>query len=369
MPIALSPVTRNHPQDLQANVTKLFLQALQGQTPPRPPFWLMRQAGRYLPEYRAVRKNARNFLDFCYTPDLAVEVTLQPLRRYGMDAAILFSDILVVPDALGQAVAFREGEGPVLEPIRSAQGLAGLDVARIDDHLAPVFETVGRLSREIPETTALIGFAGAPWTVAVYMVEGRGGTDCGNARRWAYGDPEGFGALMDLLVEATSAYLIRQIEHGAEAVQLFDSWAGVLSETQFERLSIEPTRRIVQAVKAAHPHVPVIGFPRQAGGLYERFVAETGVDAVSLDSGVPLAFARDVLQPRCAVQGNLDNQLLVTGGAAMEAEVTRILDTLGHGPFVFNLGHGIIPQTPPENVARVAEMVKAWMPTETGNGT
>jgi len=337
---------------------KPFLRALRGETLETPPIWLMRQAGRYLPEYRAVRKDARNFLEFCYTPDLAVEVTLQPLRRYAFDAAILFCDILVVPDALGQHVEFREGEGPVLEPIRDAAGLAKLDTARVTDHLAPVFETLRRLSKEIPETTGLIGFAGSPWTVAVYMVEGRGGTDCGTARRWAYEDPAGFGQLMDLLVEATSLYLIEQVKNGAEAVQLFDSWAGVLSETQFRDLVIGPTKRIVARLREAAPEIPIIGFPRNAGMMYETYVAETGVDAVSMDSSVPLDFAREKLQSRCTVQGNLDNLLLIAGGEALDNEIDRILGELSGGPFVFNLGHGIMPPTPPENVARLVERIR-----------
>lgn len=341
-------------------MSKLFLDALAGQTTSRPPFWLMRQAGRYLPEYREIRATATNFLDFCYTPDLAVEVTLQPLRRYAMDAAIMFSDILVIPDALGQDVAFKTGQGPILEPIRSVEALSVLNVDRVLDHLSPVFTILNRLSKEIPETTALIGFAGAPWTVAVYMVEGRGGTECGTARTWAYQDPDGFGCLMDILIEATSRYLIEQVNSGAEALQLFDSWAGVLSESQFRKWVIEPNRRIVENVRAVHPDVPIIGFPRGAGMLYPDFVKETGVNAVSLDTSIPQQWAADVVQPLCTVQGNLDNQALVAGGAAMEAEVSHILDTLGKGPFVFNLGHGILPHTPPENVERVADMIKAW---------
>lgn len=341
-------------------MSKLFLDALKGKTTSRPPFWLMRQAGRYLAEYRKIRAGAENFLNFCYTPDLAVEVTLQPLRRYGMDAAILFSDILVIPDALGQDVAFKQGEGPVLDPIRDVDGLSILNVDGVLDNLAPVFETVSRLSKEIPESTALIGFAGAPWTVAIYMVEGRGGTECGMARTWAYRDPDGFAKLIDMLIDATSRYLIEQVNSGAEAVQLFDSWAGVLSESQFRRWVIEPNKEIVKRVKAVHPDVPVIGFPRGAGVLYPEFVRETGVDGVSLDTTVPASWAAEVLQPLCTVQGNLDNQVLVAGGAAMEAEVTHILKTLGSGPFVFNLGHGILPHTPPEHVARVAEMIKNW---------
>lgn len=318
----------------------------------------MRQAGRYLPEYREIRSKTKNFLEFCYSPDLAVEVTLQPLRRYGMDAAILFSDILVVPDALGQGVSFVEGRGPVLEPVRSVDDLKILDTGGLHDHLAPVYETLRRLKTVLPEETALIGFAGAPWTVAVYMVEGHGGTECGTARTWAYKDPEGFSRLIEVLVEATGDYLIEQAKNGAEVLQLFDSWAGVLSETQFRSWVIEPTKALVRRLNEACPGVPVIGFPRGAGQGYENYVLETGVDAVSLDHTVGLDWARDTLQKHCLVQGNLDNQALVAGGEALEGETKKILDAFSGGPFVFNLGHGILPHTPPEHVARLAELIK-----------
>lgn len=319
----------------------------------------MRQAGRYLPEYKKLRTQAKNFLDFCYTPELAVEATLQPLRRYELDAAILFSDILVIPDALGQTVAFKEGEGPVLEPIRTVEGLGQLDIGKVLGHLEPVFKTVSTLSREIPESTALIGFAGAPWTVAVYMVEGHGGTDCGTARRWAYDDPEGFGELIDILVEATSQYLNRQISEGVEAIQLFDSWAGVLSESQFRRWVIEPTIKIVQNVRKVNPDVPIIGFPRHAGVQYETYVRETGVDGVSLDSGVPLDWVKNTLQPLCTVQGNLDNQVLMAGGSALEAETDKILASLSDGPFIFNLGHGVLQWTSPDHVEALITQIRA----------
>ncbi len=345
--------------------TKAFLQALRGETLDRPPFWLMRQAGRYLPEYRETRTRAKNFLEFCYTPDLAVEVTLQPLARYRMDAAILFCDILVIPDALGRKVEFQEGLGPVLEPLRTAEGLERLDPGRITSHLAPVFETVRRLAGEIPKETALIGFAGAPWTVAVYMVEGKGGTQCQRTKGWAYRAPDEFARLMDILVDATVDYLKAQIDAGAEANQIFDSWAGVLSEPEFRRWSIDPTTRIVETLHKAHPDVPVIGFPRGAGVLYEDFVRETKVDGVSRDSNIPLEWAAERLQPHCTVQGILDNQLLVAGGDAMVDEARRILGILNNGPFVFNLGHGIVPETPPENVARLAELLHGW-PKESG---
>jgi len=339
---------------------KLMLRALRGEVLERPPFWLMRQAGRYLPEYRELRQGSKNFLEFCYSPDLTVEVALQPLRRYHMDAAILFSDILVVPDALGQKVEFLEGEGPVLEPVRSVEDIDRLNKNRIKDHLAPVFETVRRLAREIPERTALIGFAGAPWTIAVYMVEGRGGTKCERVRRWADESPEDFQVLMDLLVESTADYLAWQVESGAEIIQLFDSWAGVLNEEQFRRWVIEPTRRIVEKLSQTCPGVPVIGFPRNVGTLAEAFVTETNVDGVSLDQDTPLDWIAETLQPKCTVQGNLDNRVLVTGGEELDRACVTILKALSGGPFIFNLGHGVLPQTPPEHVARVAELVLGW---------
>lgn len=337
---------------------KPFLRALAGETSSVPPIWLMRQAGRYLPEYRAVRSDAGSFLDLCYNPELAVEVTLQPLRRYRFDAAILFSDILVIPQALGQELAFKQGEGPVLPPIRDRAGIDALSCDRLYACLQPVFETVAGLSRTLPDTTALIGFAGAPWTVATYMVEGRGSKDFAATRAWAYGDADGFARLMDLLVDATSAYLLAQIAHGAECVQIFDTWAGVLDENGFRRWVIEPTRRIVAAVKAAHPDIPVIGFPRGAGAKLVDYVRATGVDGLGLDSGVPLDWAARELQPHVTLQGNLDPMLLVAGGAAMRREARRIVDTLGRGPFIFNLGHGITPQTPPEHVADLVETVR-----------
>ncbi|MDH5559086.1 MAG: uroporphyrinogen decarboxylase [Alphaproteobacteria bacterium] len=337
---------------------KPFLRALKGENLKSPPLWLMRQAGRYLPEYREIRGNVSGFLELCYTPELAVEVTLQPIRRYGFDAAILFSDILVVPDALGQAVRFEEGEGPKLNPVRSVADLDILSLDRLHEHLAPVYETVRRLSVELPDETALIGFAGAPWTVATYMVEGKGSRDFANARGWGLQDPEGFSKLIDLVTEATAAYLCRQVEAGAEVLQIFDSWAGVLSENEFEKWAIEPTAKIVSTVKARYPDIPVIGFPRGAGILYKRYVAETGVDAVSLDSTMPLDWAAENLQDKVALQGNLDPLLLLGGGEPMDREIRRILDRLGKGPFIFNLGHGIIKETPPENVARLVDVVR-----------
>jgi uroporphyrinogen decarboxylase len=337
---------------------KPLLRALRGETLARPPFWLMRQAGRYLPEYRELRQRAGSFLAMCYAPELATEVTLQPVRRFGMDAAILFSDILVVPHALGQDLAFREGEGPVLQPVRSAADVAALPDGGFTDRLAPVYETVDRLAGLLPAETALIGFAGAPWTVATYMVEGGSSRDFAQAKGWAYRDPDGFAVLIDRLVEATTEYLSGQVAAGAEAIQLFDTWAGVLPEAAFRRWVIEPTRRIVAALRARHAAVPVIGFPRGAGLMYRAYFSETGVNALGLDTSVPCAIARKTLQPLGAVQGNLDPLLLVAGGSAMEAAVAAIREAFAGGPFVFNLGHGIVPETPVEHVARLAEILR-----------
>jgi uroporphyrinogen decarboxylase len=337
---------------------KPMLRALAGEVMTSPPVWLMRQAGRYLPEYRAVRKNVADFLQLCFTPELAIEVTLQPIRRYGFDAAILFCDILVVPYGLGQKVAFREGEGPVLDPVRSVADLASLDLAPVRERLAPVYQAVRGIAAAMPPEVALIGFAGSPWTVATYMVEGGTSRDFQTIRLWAYGDPEGFSTLIDLLVAATIEHLSAQIEAGVEIVQLFDTWAGILPEVEFRRFVIEPTRRIVAALSLRHPGVPIIGFPRGAGLLAEAYATETGVTAISLDATMPLNIARDRLQALRPVQGNLDPLLLVVGGDAMAAQVRAIVAALSGGPFIFNLGHGIVPQTPPEHVQRLVDIVR-----------
>ena len=339
---------------------KRMLRALAGETLDRPPFWFMRQAGRYLPEYRATRAEAGDFLSLCYNPELAVEVTLQPIRRYGMDAAILFSDILVIPDALGQPLAYKEGEGPLLEPVRKVEDLARLETGRIVEHLQPVFETIKGLRRALPPEVTLIGFAGAPWTVATYMIEGSGSKDFANAKNWAFTDEAGFAQLMEILVEATTEYLLAQIEAGAEVIQIFDTWAGALSETEFRKWCIAPVAKIVKSLRVKHPDIPVIGFPRGAGAGYMSFAADTGVNAVSLDTSVPLEWARDNVQTSCAVQGNLDPLLVVAGGEAMRREATRILETLGQGPHIFNLGHGFVPQTPPEHVAELSDLIRNW---------
>jgi uroporphyrinogen decarboxylase len=343
-----------------ASDAKPLIRALRGEAQARPPFWLMRQAGRYLPEYQAVRARTRTFLEFCYSPELAAEVTLQPVQRFGMDAAIIFSDILVIPDALGQAVTFEAGRGPVLRPIQSIADLGTFDEAELRDYLAPIYEALRLVRAELPRETALIGFAGAPWTVAAYMVEGGSSVTYERLKAMAYGRPDEFAQLIDRLVAAISAHLIAQIEAGAEALQIFDSWAGILPDAHFHRWSIAPTAAIVRQVKARYPDVPIIGFPNRCGVLYAAYAAETGVDAVSLDTTVPLDWARESLQSRLAVQGNLDPQMLVVGGEAMKQEIKRILDAFGAGAFVFNLGHGIVPSTPPDHVAELAALIRDW---------
>lgn len=338
--------------------SKPFLRALKGETVSPPPIWLMRQAGRYLPEYRSARAEVAGFLALCYDPEKSTEVTLQPLRRFGFDAAILFSDILVVPDALGQTVTFHEGEGPRLTPLRNADALKALGAEGWMDRLKPVLATVTRLAAAIPPQTTLIGFAGAPWTVATYMVEGSGSKEFVETKKLAYGQPQMFQRLIDLLVKATGDYLLAQIDNGAEAIQLFDSWAGVLPEDEFAKWVITPTRRLVERLKAVHPHIPIIGFPRGAGALYQPYVEQTGVDGISLDTGVPLDWAAKTLQPKATLQGNLDPVMLIAGGTALDQAVDRILGICANGPFIFNLGHGILPSTPPENVARLVERVR-----------
>ena len=342
---------------MQTVQTKPLLRALAGETLLLPPWWLMRQAGRYLPEYHQVRAKARDFIELAMTPALAAEVTLQPVRRYGMDAAILFSDILMLPYALGQKVTFLEGKGPLLEPIEDHNSLRQLDHNRAVPRLEPVFETVRRVRAALGPQTALIGFAGSPWTVATYMVEGGASKDFRRVKRWAYRDPQGFGALIELLVERTADFLAAQIEAGVEVVQLFDSWAGVLPEAVFERCVIGPTQRIVAKLKSRFPACPMIGFPRSAGILYQRYAVETGLEAIGLDTVVPTDYAREVLQPLATIQGNLDPVLLMIGGSALEQAVTDLRRAFGRGSYIFNLGHGVLPQTPPENVEMLARLL------------
>ncbi|ODR95817.1 uroporphyrinogen decarboxylase [Methyloceanibacter stevinii] len=329
-----------------------FLSVLSGQTCSPPPMWLMRQAGRYLLEYREVRKTVPSFLDLCLTPKLAAEVTLQPLRRFPFDASIVFSDILIVPYALGQSVAFVEGEGPKLKPIRDAAALGRLDPTAAPERLSPVYETVERVVAGLPEGVPLIGFCGAPWTVATYMVEGAGSKDQARARALSYEDPPLFRALIDTIVETSVTYLLGQVRAGCRALQIFDSWSGSLPEDAFARWCIAPTRDIVERVKAEAPDIPIIGFPRGAGPSAVRYAQETGIDAVGCDTSLPVGWIRDTLQPIVPVQGNLDPVLLVTGGPQLDARVHEILEALGDRPFIFNLGHGILPETPIENVER-----------------
>ena len=340
---------------------KPLLRVLAGETVGPPPIWLMRQAGRYLPEYRALRAKAGSFLDLCFNPALATEVTLQPIERYAFDAAILFSDILVVPHALGQGVRFVEGEGPKLDAIRDPSGVANLSLTAMTSAgtpLAPVYETVERVRAALPERVALIGFAGAPWTVATYMVEGGTSRDFHHIKQWAARDELGFAALMEILVEATAAHLAYQAEAGAEVVQLFESHAGVLSAADFDRWIVRPTAEIVKMFRERPPDVPVIGFPRGAGLNYSRYVAETGVDAVGLDTTVPPAWAQDALQRQVPVQGNLDPVRLLVGGDAMRHAADDILAALGDGPLIFNLGNGVIKETPPAHVAELVAHVR-----------
>lgn len=337
---------------------KTFLSVFDKEEKTPTPIWLMRQAGRYLPEYKKVRAGAGGFLDLCYTPELAIEVTLQPIHRFGFDAAILFADILLVPDALGQTVSFVENEGPRLEPIRGLDDLANLSLERLHEHLDPVYRTVSGLARALPAETTLIGFAGAPWTVATYMVEGKGSVNHAAAKTWAYGDPDGFGKLVSLITQATSDYLIAQIKAGAEVVQIFDTWAGALAEPLFRRWCIEPTKQIVERIRKEFPDFPILGFPRGAGLLYRDYFIETGVSGISLDTTVPLAWAARELQPIGPVQGNLDPLALVAGGASLKSETARICKALRGGGHIFNLGHGILPQTPPDHVAELVEFVR-----------
>jgi uroporphyrinogen decarboxylase len=341
---------------------KRLLRTLGGEAVWPPPLWLMRQAGRYLPEYRAIRSQAADFVALCTTPELAAEVTLQPIRRYGFDAAILFSDILMLPWALGHGLAFKEGEGPVLPQLRDAAGVAALDPGRVAARVAPIMETVRRvsagLSAEGFNDTTLIGFAGAPFTVACYMVEGGGSRDFAATRAMAYSQPDLFTRLMDVLTEASVEYLSAQVQAGAEALMLFDSWAGVLSPQQFRKHVIAPARRITQALKQRHPGLPVIGFPRLAGLMIGAYAA-TGVDGIGVDTGSDIGAAAALLPARVAVQGNLDPLAVVAGGDAMAAEAAAVLQAMRGRPFIFNLGHGIVPQTPLDHVAALLEQVRA----------
>ncbi|QHQ36462.1 uroporphyrinogen decarboxylase [Algicella marina] len=330
---------------------KRLLRALAGEALDPPPAWMMRQAGRYLPEYRQTREKAGSFLELCYSPELAAEVTLQPLRRYDFDAAILFADILLVPQALGADLWFVTGEGPRLSTIASSADLQRLKpVDAIHDTLGPVYETLRILRESLPEETALIGFAGAPWTVATYMIAGQGTKDQAPARQLMYSDPKTFDALMNLITDATAQYLCRQIEAGAEVIKLFDSWAGALPGALFDKYATAPAKRILDIVRARYPGVPAIGFPRQAGEKLLDFVDATGVAGCAIDTSVRPEWAARELSPRTCVQGNLDPALLVTGGDMLLKSVDNLKNAFAGQPYIFNLGHGITPDADPANV-------------------
>jgi uroporphyrinogen decarboxylase len=340
------------------SVKKPILRILGGECLPKPPIWLMRQAGRYLPEYRAIRERAGSFLDLCFNPRLAAEITLQPIRRFGFDAAILFSDILVVAHALGQHVSFEVGEGPRLDALTEPAGLTRLRNELDQAALAPVYETIGLVKSQLPRDVALLGFCGAPWTVATYMIAGRGTPDQAPARLFAYRHPQAFAELMDLLIESSISYLAKQFESGVDAVQIFDTWAGVLPTGEFDKWCIEPAQRIVAGLRQRIPHAKIIGFPRGAGTELPRYVAAVAVDVIGLDWMIDLAFARDHVQKLRPVQGNLDPLALLAGDGALDRAVDSILQAFATGPLIFNLGHGVLPDTPVENVERLVERVR-----------
>ncbi len=336
--------------------SKPLLDVLTGRKPDRRPLWLMRQAGRYLPEYREIRSKSKNFLNMCLTPDLATEVTLQPLRRFDLDAAILFADILLVPLAMGVALDFREGEGPVLERIESKK----IDRLSYDSQkLAPVFETIRRVKQDLPEKKTLIGFCGAPWTVACYMIDGTSKKNFIEAKRWSLDQPESLDLLIDRITQASETYLAAQIDAGVEVVQIFDSWAGLLQGDAFMRFVIEPTRQLVMRLKKRFPHIPIIGFPREAGDGYSPYIRETGVDALGLDPFVDLQKAKIELQPIKPLQGNLDPALLLRGGEEMKGALENIMTLMGPN-HILNLGHGVLPQTPVEHVSELVRIVREF---------
>jgi uroporphyrinogen decarboxylase len=337
---------------------KPLLAVLSGQRQAKPPVWMMRQAGRYLPEYREVRAKAGGFLNLCFTPELAAEVTLQPVRRFGFDAAILFSDILVVPHALGRKVRFETGEGPRLDPIERVEQINALPCNPDSAVFAPVYETLRRVKAELDREVTLLGFCGAPWTVATYMIAGQGTPDQAPARLFAYREPEAFAKLVNILVDACIDYLSAQLEAGADAVQLFDTWAGTLPPAEFARWSIEPARKIVSGVRARVPNAKIIGFPRGAGALLPSFVEATGVDAVSIDWAAEPGLVRERVQSKVAVQGNLDPLALIAGGDALDRAVDGVLASYGQGRLIFNLGHGIQPETPIAHVERMLKRVR-----------
>ena len=340
-------------------MSKLILRALAGETLPTPPIWMMRQAGRYLPEYRATRAQAGDFLKLCYNSELAAEVTLQPIRRYGFDAAILFADILLLPQAMGADLWFETGEGPRLSTLTTMAGVQALKPAdAIHDHLAPIYETVRILAHELPRDTTLIGFAGAPWTVATYMIAGKGSKDQAAAHALKAADRATFSALIDRITEATIEYLSMQVQAGAEVVKLFDSWAGSLKGDDFTDFAVAPTARIIAALKSRHPGLPIIAFPREAGHGYIGFAKATGADCVAIDNSVTPEWAAAQVQTTGCVQGNLAPEHMVTGGEALIRETRRVVQAFKNGPHIFNLGHGITPDANPDHVQLMIDTVR-----------
>jgi uroporphyrinogen decarboxylase len=344
----------------QNSPTKPFLEVLAGRRQPVPPVWMMRQAGRYLPEYRELRARAGGFLDLCFTPEFAAEVTLQPIRRFNFDAAIIFSDILVIPYALGRSVRFEAGEGPRLDPLDTPEQVASLATQADFSKLEPVYEALRRVKKELDPNIALIGFCGAPWTVATYMVAGHGTPDQAPARMMAYRHPQAFAKIIDVLVDNSIQYLLSQLKAGADALQVFDTWAGVLPPSEFLRWSIEPARRIVEGVRKQAPDAKIIGFPRGAGALLPGYVDATGVNAVSIDWAAEPSLIRERVQSKVAVQGNLDPLVLIAGGAALDRAVDEVLANYAKGRFIFNLGHGIQPETPIAHVEQMLRRVRAY---------
>ena len=336
-----------------------FLSCLQGELTDRPPFWFMRQAGRYLPEYQQVRKETGSFLDLCYNPKMAAEVTVQPIRRFGMDAAIIFSDILVIPHAMGLHVHFEENIGPVVERVATVEDIKKLDSTRLTSFLRPVYAALEETRALLPPEVALIGFAGAPWTLACYMLEGKTKRDYAEARTWALQNAESFANLLDLLTQAVIEHLRNQITAGAQAVQIFDSWANVLSADEFTTYCLAPAQKITAALKQSHPHVPVIGFPRHVGRLAVDYAKHSGITVLGVDDGWSLEAVAETLQPHAIVQGNLNNLLLKYDLPKALQATKRIVDVLGKKPFVFNLGHGVLPQTPVENVQAISDYLRS----------
>ncbi|MEM6913119.1 MAG: uroporphyrinogen decarboxylase [Pseudomonadota bacterium] len=338
---------------------KPFTSVLRGQNLRTPPIWFMRQAGRYLPEYRAVRAKHPSFVDFCLHPEDAAEVTLQPIRRFDVDAAILFADILLIPHALGQGVRFVAGEGPLLEPTVTSELIDRFDPASVSGVLAPVFETVSRVRAALPNEKALIGFAGAPWTVATYMINGQGTKDPAATRRFVYADPAMIEQLMSILVDATADYLIGQAKAGADALKLFDSWAGGLPEDLFRRLCLDPSVEIARRVRDA-VDVPILYFPKGSGPLYTLAAAQDAFDGLAIDHALPPRWAKDALTSATALQGGLDPLLVVQGGDAMERAAKTLLETFADRPYIFNCGHGFVPETPPEHVAELVRIIRSF---------